>query len=107
MTWPFLPFYARSDGYCRWQTSFRPRRSPPIFSGPGGELMRFRVFTLAFDPATERFNDEAVREYLADKDVQPVADHFFMKDGTPYLVLVACYRLRLLAPPVEAEAKAG
>jgi superfamily II DNA helicase RecQ len=73
-------------------------------------MMGLRVFTLAFDPATARFNDEPVREFLADKDVESVRDHFFVKDGTPYLVLVARYRLRAWPAPVpsaEGEAKGG
>jgi len=35
--------------------------------------MRFNLFTLAFDPITERFNDEAVQDFLADKDVESVS----------------------------------
>jgi hypothetical protein len=56
-------------------------------------MMACRVFTLAFDPVTTRFNDEPVRDFLADKDVDSITNHFFIKDGTPYLVLVVCYRL--------------
>jgi hypothetical protein len=29
--------------------------------------MLVRLFTLGFDPVTERFNDESVRDFLADK----------------------------------------
>jgi superfamily II DNA helicase RecQ len=60
--------------------------------------MPTRVFTLAFDPATEHFNDEPVRQFLADKEVLSVHDHFFVKDGLPYLALVACYRPGTAAP---------
>lgn len=62
--------------------------------------MLVRVFTLVFDPATGRFNDEAVREFLADQEVVSIHDHFFVKESTPYLALVACYRPRALLPPV-------
>lgn len=60
--------------------------------------MLTRVFTLAFDPATEQFNDEPLRDFLADKEILSVHDHFFVQDGSPYLALVACYRLGSAAP---------
>jgi len=37
-------------------------------------MMLFHLFTLAFDPITERFNDEAVQDFLADKDVESVKE---------------------------------
>jgi hypothetical protein len=33
-------------------------------------MLGVRVFTLVFDLAKERFSDDAVREFLADKDVE-------------------------------------
>ena len=36
-------------------------------------MMRFHLFTLAFDPITERLNDEAVQDFLAEKDVESVS----------------------------------
>ena len=53
--------------------------------------MLVRVFTLGFDPATERFNDEPVRDFLADKEVVSISDHFFVRDAAPYLALVGNY----------------
>jgi ATP-dependent DNA helicase RecQ len=62
--------------------------------------MLIRIFTLGFDPATARFNDEPVRDFIADKAVASISDHFFVKDEAPYLVLVVRYRLAAaLAPP--------
>jgi len=55
-------------------------------------MMRFQLFTLAFDPITERFNDEAVQDFLADKEVESISDHFFVRGAMPYLTLVVCYR---------------
>lgn len=57
--------------------------------------MLIRIFTLGFDPATARFNDEPVRDFIADKAVASISDHFFVKDEAPYLVLVVRYRLNL------------
>jgi hypothetical protein len=61
--------------------------------------MRVRVFTLRFDPATESFDDAPVTQFLADKEVCSIRDHFFVKDDTPYLTLVVCYRPRPVPPP--------
>lgn len=54
--------------------------------------MLVKVFTLGFDPVTERFDDTAVREFLSDKAVDSIHDHFFLREGQPYLVLVVRYR---------------
>ena len=70
-------------------------------------MMAVKVFTLAFDPFIGGFNDLPLREFLADKDVESVSDHFFVKDGTPYLALVARYRLAALPGHSEPAAKSG
>jgi superfamily II DNA helicase RecQ len=65
----------------------------------------FRVFTLAFDTAAGRFDDTPVRDYLADKDVAAVSEHFFTHDGRPYLaVVVHCHGIRA-ADERAADAK--
>ena len=57
--------------------------------------MLFRVFTLTFDPAAGRFDDAPVRDYLADKEVAAISDHFFTQDGRAYLaVVVRCHGIR-------------
>ena len=70
--------------------------------------MLIRVFTLSFEPVTGRFNDDPVRDFIADKEVATISDHFFVKDEAPYLVLVVRYRLAgpVAAPPVAAPAGA-
>ncbi len=71
-------------------------------------MMRFHLFTLAFDPIIERFNDEAVQDFLADKDVESVSDHFFVRDSMPYLTLVVYYRpQRLTSNVLVPEPKGG
>ena len=62
--------------------------------------MLVRVFTLGFDPATERFDDEPVRDFVSDREVVSVSDHFFIRDGMPYLALVVCYRLIAAIPQI-------
>ncbi len=65
--------------------------------------MLFRVFTLPFEPATERFNDAPVRDYLADKEVASTSDHFFTQDGRSYLaVVVRCHGLRTVGEAAAA-----
>jgi superfamily II DNA helicase RecQ len=61
--------------------------------------MHVRVFTLRFNPATESFEDTPVTQFLADKEVCSIHNHFFVKDDTPYLALVVCYRPRPVSPP--------
>jgi len=51
------------------------------------------VFTLGFDPGLERFDDTGVRDFLADTQVDAISDHFFEREGQPFLVLVIRYRL--------------
>ena len=60
--------------------------------------MLVRVFTLGLDPATERFDDAPVRDFLAGQDVVSINDHFFIHDGRPHLALVVCYRPSAPAP---------
>jgi hypothetical protein len=61
--------------------------------------MHVRVFTLRFNPATESFEDAAVTQFLADKEVCSIRDHFFVKDDTPYLTLVVGHRPCPVSPP--------
>jgi len=53
--------------------------------------MKLRVFTLRAD-ASGVLDDRAVAEFLADKDVLDLSDHFLVHERTPTLVLVVSYR---------------
>jgi ATP-dependent DNA helicase RecQ len=53
--------------------------------------MLVRVFTLKFHLATECFDDEEVQEFIKDKEVLSIREHFFVKQETPYLVLIVTY----------------
>ena len=61
--------------------------------------MLVRVFTLRFDPVLGGFDDGDLRDFLKDKEVLSVRDHFFVKDETPYLTVIATYNL--LRPEAE------
>jgi len=41
--------------------------------------MLIRVFTLAFEPMTGRFNDDPVRDFIADKEMASIRDYFFLR----------------------------
>ncbi|WP_020507877.1 hypothetical protein [Lamprocystis purpurea] len=41
--------------------------------------MLIRVFTLAFEPMTGRFNDDPVRDFVADTDEASIRDHVFLR----------------------------
>jgi ATP-dependent DNA helicase RecQ len=56
--------------------------------------MLMRVITLRFDPVTSSFDDAPVRDFIKDKEVLAIRDHFFMKNEVPYLVVLVTYDLR-------------
>ena len=70
-------------------------------------VMLVRVFTLGFDPVTERFQDEPVRDFVSDKDVVSISDHFFVRDAAPYLALVVCYRPSASVPHTTGKGLPG
>jgi len=63
-----------------------------------------KVFTLRFSERVQGFNDEPVREFVRDKDVVEVRDHFFEHDGVPYLCLLVTYRACPETPPPQPQA---
>jgi len=50
--------------------------------------MQVRVFTLSFNSALNGFDDDEVREFVKDKEVLSVRDHFFAKDESRHLAVV-------------------
>ncbi len=53
--------------------------------------MLIKVLSLAFDSAYGGFNDEVIFQFLKDKEVVSVNEYFFIKNETPYLILVVKY----------------
>ncbi len=53
--------------------------------------MFVRIFTVKFHVATECFDDQEVQEFIKDKEVLSIREHFFVKHETPYLVLIVTY----------------
>lgn len=46
-------------------------------------MIEIRVLTIPLDPRTGLFDDGAVREYLADREVLRAEPHFFTPPGSP------------------------
>jgi ATP-dependent DNA helicase RecQ len=63
--------------------------------------MMVRVLTLRFDPVLCGFDDTPLRDFLKDKNVLSVREHFFITHEVPYLVLLVTYTLPrpAVAPP--------
>jgi superfamily II DNA helicase RecQ len=61
--------------------------------------MFVRVITLRFDPVIESFDDAPLRDFLKDKEVLAIRDHFFIKNEAPYLVVLVTYAATSAAPP--------
>jgi len=54
--------------------------------------MQLRVFSLGFDPERGGFDDSEVRDFLSDKRVLEVREHFFTHEEWPQLMLLTLYR---------------
>jgi formylglycine-generating enzyme required for sulfatase activity len=101
-----LPGFSSCEACIAWRcytfTLGRATRGPRFFLRIVANLqqpMQIHVFTLRFNPVTERFDDSGVTGFLADKEVLAIRDHFFVKDDVPYLVLVVRYRAAVLPAP--------
>jgi superfamily II DNA helicase RecQ len=67
--------------------------------GEGAVLIK--IFCLNFDSAIGGFNDDVLRDFLKDKDILTVNDHFFIRNEIPYLTLIVKYQ------PHNAENRIG
>jgi superfamily II DNA helicase RecQ len=50
--------------------------------------MQIHIFTIHFNPVLDRFDDSELQAFIRDKAVLSASDHFFVRDGVPYLALV-------------------
>ena len=67
--------------------------------------MMVKVFTLNFDPALGAFDDGEVREFLKDRRLLSLENHFFTFEHTPYLCLVAIYEPDRSGPSSQPQSK--
>jgi hypothetical protein len=65
--------------------------------------MQVKVFTLRFDPRIEGFDDSAMCEFLADKEVLSLRDEFFVREHEPYWGVMATYRVAAAAGQTPVE----
>lgn len=55
--------------------------------------MLARILTLKFDPVLGSFDDTGLRDFVKDKEVLSIRDHFFTRDEVPYLAVIVTYNL--------------
>ena len=53
--------------------------------------MLIKVISIAFDSVLGAFDDSPLREFLKDKEVISIRDHFFIRNEVPYLTAVIRY----------------
>lgn len=63
--------------------------------------MLIKIFSLTFNSATGGFDDRELREFIKDKEVISMNDHFFVRNEIPFLTVVVKYfpYRRELEPP--------
>ncbi len=66
--------------------------------------MLIRVITLRFSTAMDGFDDTEITEFIKDKSVISLREHFFIRNETPYLVVVVIYDPVQDAPLVRNKA---
>lgn len=64
--------------------------------------MLIKIFTLKFSDSTEGFDDEALRSFMAGKQILSVQEKFFFKDGVPYWSVMVRYKPGAEHPPVKS-----
>ncbi len=65
--------------------------------------MLARVLTLRFSALLDGFDDAPLRDFIKDKEVLSIRDHFFMKNETPYLAVIVSYRPQPIAAANEVK----
>jgi ATP-dependent DNA helicase RecQ len=63
--------------------------------------MLIQIFTLKFDSVLDRFDDGKLQNFVKDKEILSIRDHFFTRDEIPYLTVVVTYNP--LRPEVEEK----
>ncbi|HXG90928.1 MAG TPA: HRDC domain-containing protein [Blastocatellia bacterium] len=68
--------------------------------------MLAKVITLKFNSIINAFDDEPLKEFIKDKEVHSIRDHFFIKNDSPYLAMVVTYSMSAqLLPQTKNETK--
>ena len=54
--------------------------------------MRIKVFKLPFQSSLNGIDDNPMREFLSDKKIESIREHFFTENNRNYLTIVVCYQ---------------
>ncbi len=54
-------------------------------------MMLLRTITLKFNSVTGQFDEDQLQDFIKDKEILVVREHFFIKHETPYLVVFITY----------------
>lgn len=66
--------------------------------------MLTKIITLRFNELTDSFDDTALQEFIKNKEILSLRDHFFMRHEVPYLAVIVNYNLHAEAQP-QADGK--
>jgi ATP-dependent DNA helicase RecQ len=66
-------------------------------------IMLTKVITLRFSSTLDGFDDTPLRDFIKDKEVVSMQNHFFIKNDSPYLTIVINYTLKPVAAEKPAE----
>jgi superfamily II DNA helicase RecQ len=58
-------------------------------------MLHVKIFTLRFSDATEGFDDNSIRAFMADKEIVSLKEQFFFKDTVPYWSIMVVYKADL------------
>lgn len=61
--------------------------------------MLAKIFTLRFNELTDSFDDTPLQEFIKNKEILSLREHFFMRREVPYLTMIVNYNLQSIEPP--------
>jgi len=68
-------------------------------------FMKVKIFTLKYESAIGRIDDAILTDFVKDKEVISVKDHFFIKDKCPHLAMIVTYMQNPVSEEVRGEKK--
>lgn len=67
--------------------------------------MLTKIFTLRFNELTDSFDDTPLQEFIKNKEILSLRDHFFMRHEVPYLAVIVSYNLQSVEQPKTNDKK--
>ena len=59
-------------------------------------MLHLKIFTLQFSNSYHGFDDSVVTDFIKDKEVSSVREHFFIKDEIPFWTILVIYHARIV-----------